>query len=88
MTLGQQNVLFALGSRTEDHVVVTVKARVSWNEGYSAFEKVFIHLLQSRQNINLSVLLLATRNPEPYPFLTHSFYRGSFPPAIVNRPLA
>jgi hypothetical protein len=36
------------------------------------------------QNIQLAELLLSIRNPEPNPFLTHSFHRGSFPPAIVN----
>lgn len=84
VTLEQRKVFVALSSRTENHIVVTVKAETSWNEGYFAFEQAFIYLLSHRQNIQLAELFLSTRNPEPYPFLTHSFHRGSFPPTIVN----
>ncbi len=84
VTLYQHKVFVALSPRTEDHLAVTVKVRVGWSEGYSAFEQVFIHLLNHRQNVQLAELLLSTRNSEPYPFLTHSFHQGSFPPTIIN----
>ena len=82
--LEQHKVFVSLSSRTEDHVVATIQARVAWSEGYFAFEKVFSYLLDHRQNIQLAELLFSTRNPQPYPFLTHSFNRGSFPPTLVN----
>ncbi|MDX2241830.1 MAG: hypothetical protein NW224_14180 [Leptolyngbyaceae cyanobacterium bins.302] len=84
VTLHQHKVFVALTPRTEDHLVSTVKSRISWDGGYSAFEQVFIHLLNHRQSVEIAELLFSTRNSEPYPFLTHSFYRGSFPPTIVN----
>ncbi|MBD1850467.1 hypothetical protein [Leptolyngbya sp. FACHB-711] len=84
VALYQHKVYAALTPQTENHLVATVKSAISWDEGYSAFEQVFIYLLNHHQNVELAELLLSTRNPEPYPFLTHSFNRGSFPPTIVN----
>ncbi|KAI9132977.1 hypothetical protein ON05_006280 [Acaryochloris sp. CCMEE 5410] len=84
VTLEQHKVFVALNAGTEDHIVVRVQARIGWSEGYSAFEKVFLHLLKHRQSIHLAELFFSVRNSQPYPFLTHSFYRGFFPPTIVN----
>jgi hypothetical protein len=84
LTLDQHKVFVGFTSRTEDHLVVEIRARTDWNTEYPAFEKVFINLLNNCQNIQLAELLLSARNPEPTSFSTHSFMRGSFPLTIVN----
>ncbi|WP_276746604.1 hypothetical protein [Chlorogloeopsis fritschii] len=37
VSLDQHKVFVAISPRTEDHIVVTVEARVDWSAGYSAF---------------------------------------------------
>jgi hypothetical protein len=82
--LGQYEIFVSVSDRTEDHLVATVRSQIPWDEGYSTFEKVFVNMLDCRQHIGLAELFLSIRNPEPYPFLTHSFHRGSFPPTIID----
>jgi hypothetical protein len=83
VTLRQHKVLVALSTETQNYLSATVRARIGWDEGYSAFEHVFIYLLNHGQRIHLAELLLSTRNPQPYSFLTHS--QGWFPPTIVDQ---
>jgi hypothetical protein len=82
--LGQHEIFVSVSARTEGHLVATVRSWISWDEGYSAFEKMFVDMLDRRQHIGLAELFLSIRNSEPYPFLTHSFHRGSFPPTIID----
>jgi hypothetical protein len=82
--LGQYEILVLFSTRTEDHLVATIRSHIPWDEGHSAFEKMFVSMLDWRQHIGLAELFLSIRNPEPYPFLTHSFNRGSFPLTIID----
>jgi hypothetical protein len=82
ITLFQHKVFFALSTRTEDHLVVTIQSRLDWDEGYSTFEQIFLYLLDRSQHVQIAELLLSHRNSQPYPFLTHSFHQGS--PTIIN----
>lgn len=84
VALHQHQVFFALTPMSENHLAATVKSKIDGDEGYSAFEHIFIYLLNHCQNTQLVELLLSTRNSQPYPFLTHSFHQGSFPPTIVD----
>lgn len=78
ITLCDREVFFAFNNMSEKHLDVKIKAHISWDDGYSAFEQLFIHLLDRYcQNVQLAELLLSTRNSHPYPFLTHSFYQGA-----------
>ena len=84
VTLEQHKVFVAISSRTENHLVATIKAELDWSEGYSSFEKIFIYLLYLSKNVQIAEFLLSIRNPEPYPFLTHSFHRGLSPLTIID----
>jgi hypothetical protein len=84
VAFAQQKVFVSHRPQTEDHLAITVQAPFSWDAGASAFQKVFLYLLHHRLNPPIAELLLSVRNPEPYPFLTHSFMRGSMPPTMVN----
>jgi hypothetical protein len=84
VTLGQYEMFVSVSARTEDHLVATVRSRIPWDEGHSVFERMFVSMLDCRQHIGIAELFLSIRNPEPYPFLTHSFNRGSFPLTIID----
>jgi hypothetical protein len=84
VTLGQYEIFVSVSARTEDHLVATVRSRIPWDGGHSAFEKMFVSMLDCRQHIGLAELFLSIRNPEPHPFLTHSFNRGPFPLTIID----
>lgn len=84
LTLGQHKIFVGIGPRSEDHLAVTVKIRSGGDEAFSAFEYLFIYLLNHCQNVRLAELLISIRNSQPYPFLTHSFHRRSFPPTIID----
>jgi hypothetical protein len=84
VTFAQEKVFVSHRLQAEDHLAVTVCARFSWDADASAFQQIFRYLLHHRLNLSIAELLLSVRNPEPYPFLTHSFMRGSMPPTMVN----
>jgi hypothetical protein len=84
VTFAQEKVFVSHRLQAEDHLAVTVCARFSWDAGASAFQQIFRYLLHHRLNPSIAELLLSVRNPQPYPFLTHSLMCDSMPPTIVN----
>jgi len=73
VTLGQHKIFVGISPRSEDHIAVTVQIRSGGDEAFSAFEHLFIYLLNHCQNVQVAELLISIRNSQPYPFLTHSF---------------
>jgi hypothetical protein len=81
VTLRQQQVFvgFRLGPEL---LTMEAGSRISWAEGYPAFESLFIDLLNQHQDLPLEELFLSTRNSQPYPFLAYPI--GFFPATIVK----
>ena len=83
VTCCQEKTFIGLSSRTENHYVSKVYTRSKSEKVLSDFTCLFVSLMKSRKDLNLAEVFLSVRNPQPYPFLTHSFHRGSFPPPIT-----